>query len=63
MYGAPMSSTTDQLLTVDQVRSVLNVSKSKLWAMLADQTIVSVKLGGRRLVRSSDLDDFIRGLK
>lgn len=58
-----MSSTTDQLLTVDQVRSVLNVSKSKLWAMLADQTLVSVKLGGRRLVRSSDLDDFIRGLK
>ena len=62
VYGAPMTSNLDHLLTVDEVRARLKVSKSTLWAMLADHRLTSVKLGGRRMVRASDLEAFIKGL-
>lgn len=55
-------SPPDRLLTVHEVHGRLKISESAIWSLLRDKTLPSVKLKGRRLVRESDLDQFIGGL-
>jgi excisionase family DNA binding protein len=51
-----------QLLTVVEVAQILGVSRSKVYELLYSRALVSVKIGGSRRIRYSDLGDFVRYL-
>ncbi len=50
------------LLKVPEVAVRLGISRAKVYELLADGELRSVRLAGSRRVRSLDLDDFIAGL-
>ena len=50
------------LLKVPEVALRLSISRAKVYELLADGELRSVRLAGSRRVRSVDLDDFIAGL-
>lgn len=50
------------LLKVPEVALRLSISRAKVYELLAEGELRSVRLAGSRRVRSVDLDDFIAGL-
>jgi excisionase family DNA binding protein len=55
-----MGTETSDLLTIDEVRVRLGVSKSSVWRLLRRGAIRSVRRGGRRLVPLDALAGFTR---
>lgn len=58
----PLGSTDVLLLTVIQVAQLLNIGRSKVYELLYKGEIKSVKIGGSRRVRYSDLGEYVRRL-
>jgi excisionase family DNA binding protein len=50
------------LLKIPEAAAQLGISRAKLYELIADGTIRSVRLGGCRRIRSSDLQAFVEGL-
>lgn len=50
------------LVTPAEAASALRISRSKLYEILADGSLSSVKIGGARRIRVSDLEAFIEAL-
>jgi excisionase family DNA binding protein len=51
-----------QLLTVVEVAQILGVSRSKVYELLYSRALQSVKIGGSRRIRYSDLGEYVRCL-
>jgi len=51
----------DQLRTVPEVAAVLALSKESVGRLIKAGALPSVKVGGARRIRQSDLDAFIAG--
>jgi excisionase family DNA binding protein len=51
------------LLTIEQAAERLNVSRRFLYDYVANGSLPSVTLGRRRLIRRSDLEQFVRDLQ
>jgi excisionase family DNA binding protein len=58
----PLGTTDVQLFTVVEVARLLGVGRSKVYDLLYRGELKSVKIGGSRRVRYSDLGEFIRYL-
>ncbi len=54
---------TAELLSIVEAATVLGVSRGTIYRLATAGTLKSVKLGGRRLVRRSDLQSFIESLE
>lgn len=52
----------DGLLSLDKAAAILDISERNLKYRIASREIPSVKLGGRRLIRKSDLRQYIAKL-
>lgn len=50
------------LLTVPMAAESLSMSRSRLYELISDRSITTVKIGSRRYVRRSDLAAFVAGL-
>lgn len=50
------------LLRVPEVAASLGISRAKVYELLADGSLPSVKIGGCRRVRASDLIAYVNGL-
>lgn len=50
------------LIPVPRAAMVLGISTRSAWGLLRDGRLRSVRLGGRRLIRRRDLEDFVRDL-
>ena len=50
---------TQALLTIDEVLSVLRISRTTLWRHMKRGGIKSVRIGSRVLFQPSAVDDFI----
>jgi len=53
---------TKMLLTPDEAAEVLGVSRSKLYELLRERQVASVKVGGLRRVTMTALNDFVESL-
>ena len=51
------------LYRVTEVAAFLNVSRSKVYELLASSALRSVKIDRTRLVRGSDLRDYVESLR
>jgi excisionase family DNA binding protein len=51
------------LYRVTEVAALLNVSRSKVYELLASGDLRSVKIDRTRLVRGSDLRDYVQSLR
>lgn len=51
-----------RLYRIVEVAEQLNVSRSKVYELLKDGTLPSVHIDRTRLVRVTDLDQYVRGL-
>ncbi len=58
----PLGSNDVLLLTVIQVAQFLNIGRSKVYELLYKGELKSVKIGGSRRVRYSDLGEYVRYL-
>lgn len=58
----PLCVTELTLFTVVEVASILNIGRSKVYELLYAGELKSVKIGGSRRVRYSDLGDYVRYL-
>ncbi len=54
--------TTDRLYNPDQAGRILGCGRTKIYALIKSGALRSVKLGGQRRIRRSDLDEFIESL-
>ena len=50
------------LLRIPEAAAQLGISRAKLYELIADGSLPSVRLGGCRRIRASDLDDFVEAL-
>jgi excisionase family DNA binding protein len=50
------------LLKIPEAAAQLGISRAKLYELIADGSIRSVRLGGCRRIRASDLNDFVDAL-
>ena len=50
------------LLTVEQASSALNISRTRIFELLRDGSLVGVKLGRVTRIRSTDLQAFVSSL-
>ena len=50
------------LLRVPEAAAQLGISRAKLYELIADGSIRSVRVGGCRRIRASDLHDFVEAL-
>jgi excisionase family DNA binding protein len=50
------------LLKIPEVAASLGISRAKVYELLADDTLPSVKIGGCRRVRANDLIGYVNGL-
>lgn len=55
--------TTQLLLSIDDAAKALGIGHAKVWQMVADHQIESVRIGRRRLVPSDALEDFVARLR
>ena len=53
---------TKMLLTPDEAAEVLGVSRSKLYELLRERQVASVKVGGLRRITMTALNDFVESL-
>jgi excisionase family DNA binding protein len=58
----PLSSVDFQLFTVVEVSRFLGLGRSKVYELLYSGELKSVKIGGSRRIRYSDLGEFVRYL-
>ena len=58
----PSSISTLQLVSVDDVITVLGIGRTKFYELVAERRITPVKLGRRTLIKVSDLQGFIDAL-
>lgn len=58
----PLSSVDFQLFTVVEVSQFLHIGRSKVYELLYSGELKSVKIGGSRRIRYSDLGEFVRYL-
>ena len=58
----PLCTSELRLLTVVEVARVLSIGRSKVYELLYAGELKSVKIGGSRRVRYSDLGDYVRCL-
>ena len=58
----PLSSVDLQLFTVVEVSHFLGLGRSKVYELLYSGELRSVKIGGSRRIRYSDLGEFVRYL-
>ena len=54
-----MATTTIQLLTVVEAAQQLGISRSKLYELLADGELPSVRIGRTRRIATSALEQFV----
>jgi excisionase family DNA binding protein len=54
-----MSTATPQLLTVVDAAHRLSISRSKLYELLADGELPSVRIGRTRRIATSALEEFV----
>ena len=47
-------------LSVNDVATLLGVSRSTVWSRISSKDLPSLKIGSRRLVRSEDLTEYLR---
>ena len=59
----PANPALDRLLDESAVRERLGVGHSTYYQLISDGALRSVKLGRRRFVRETDLNNFIAGLE
>lgn len=50
------------MLTVEEAAKRMSCSPATAWRLVRFRTVPSVKVGGMRRVRESDLNEYIRGL-
>jgi excisionase family DNA binding protein len=50
----------DALLTVDEIAEALHCSRTTVFGLLRDGAFPSTKIGRRRVVRSADLEQYVR---
>jgi excisionase family DNA binding protein len=58
----PLYETELKLFTVVEVAAILNIGRSKVYELLYAGELKSVKIGGSRRVRYSDLGEYVRYL-
>jgi excisionase family DNA binding protein len=58
----PLCTSEVRLLTVVEVAKLLGISRSKVYELLYAGEIKSVKIGGSRRIRYTDLGDYVRYL-
>ena len=58
----PLCTSELQLLTVVEVAALLGIGRSKVYELLYAGELKSVKIGGSRRVRYTDLGDYVRYL-
>jgi len=59
-----MSGPGDRLLLpIGEAARLLGIGRTKIYALIADGSIPTVRVGRRRLVRRADLDVFVAGLE
>jgi excisionase family DNA binding protein len=58
----PLSNVDLQLFTVVEVSHFLGLGRSKVYELLYSGELKSVKIGGSRRIRYSDLGEFVRYL-
>jgi len=58
----PMLSKDLQLLSVVEVSQILGIGRSKVYELLYKGELKSVKIGGSRRIRYSDLGEYVRYL-
>ena len=51
------------LLTPEEAAHVLGIGRTKLYQLLADGFLPSVRIGGSRRISTAALDQFVRGLE
>jgi excisionase family DNA binding protein len=51
---------SDKLLTAKQVASFLNISKAKVYQMMRDGKIATIRMGKTQRVRAQDLEVFVK---
>jgi len=56
-------TTVDPLLSLRQTQEVLGLSRQGVWRLVSVGDLPGVELGGRRLIQSSDLREFIAARK
>ena len=59
-----MTDRTEQplLLKVEETALLLNVSRTRIYYLLRDGSLKSVKVGGRRLIPRQAIESFVLGL-
>lgn len=62
LHETDTEAPVETYLTVPDGARVANISRSKMWSIVADGRVPSIKLDGRRLIRRSDLDAFLGSL-
>ena len=66
MIHSPLEQTTEQdrnLLTLDEARHVLRISKWSLQKLIDDRRLVTIRIGRRRFVHPDDLSSFMDDLR
>ena len=61
-FGRPLCANELQLFTVIEVAALLGIGRSKVYELLYAGELKSVKIGGSRRVRYTDLGDYVRYL-
>jgi len=56
------TSMTKLLLNVDEAAEVLGISRSKLYELLRDRQVASVKVGGLRRITMTALNQYVESL-
>jgi hypothetical protein len=52
-----------ELVTTAQARGLLGIADTKLWRLITNRTLETVKLDGRRMVMFESIERFIRKLR
>ncbi len=60
--GLQRDGSEPHLYEVREVAETLRISRSKVYLLMNDGDLPSVRIGSRRLVRRGDLEAFITGL-
>lgn len=55
-------TTRPMLLTIDETAAELRIARRRVYELINDGRLKSVKIGKSRRVRSSDLADYVAGL-
>lgn len=68
-YGRPVPGPNTEpelprlLLTPEEAAHVLGIGRTKVYRLLADGVLPSIRIGGSRRISMAALDQFVRGLE